>query len=549
METGGAEAAGDGAGAAGRRVQDTVDKNGYRRRKRWQMNGQDRAQPMKELKKNERYMEGNYDNSGNIVKRYKQKADDEHRSLQIAEEIKASQEAVYERETESLSYDYQAVGEAFTKLLKAYIEEDKYQQYLVDGAVLRCNQATTEDFDYNGGTVVLENKADEVCNIVLDVHENPISGGTASDNTMTINGHRYATVTDTLQGFNINPPKCNCRLAADRISEHEKIRADGDRNKNGVCTHLMWLNREWDNYRVEGTEYLKKDDAIMVFDTGKDGQAVQVDSVIEHRGVEGITMTSVLFCKHGGLIMPVTSGQTVVVPAKEERFQFTKEQLIACGWENVTDGELEKLNKALIDFKVVSAESAFMMFATMLSESGCENALEGQPRINEFDDLSWEKYKAELRANGNVVGDYGWKERGAGYIQLTGETVQRAFLERMEDPYNGDRPAEYIGMKYPIEAAVYYWSEVDKTSKGNLNAYIEEYGATEGTFLITQYFTNGYKEGIDESLRNIRDGKSFPTKIETGKLTVDGKRFDHPNGWKEREEIWEKVNEELQKYE
>lgn len=248
-------------------------------------------------------------------------------------------------------------------------------------------------------------------------------------------------------------------------------------------------------------------------------------------------------------VMPVTSGQTVVVPAKEERFQFTKEQLIACGWENVTDGELEKLNKALIDFKVVSAESAFMMFATMLSESGCENALEGQPRINEFDDLSWEKYKAELRANGNVVGDYGWKERGAGYIQLTGETVQRAFLERMEDPYNGDRPAEYIGMKYPIEAAVYYWSEVDKTSKGNLNAYIEEYGATEGTFLITQYFTNGYKEGIDESLRNIRDGKSFQTNIETGKLIVDGKIFDLPNGWKEREEIWEKVNEELQKYE
>ena len=75
--------------------------------------------------KNERYMEGNYDNSGNIVKRYKQKADDEYRSLQIAEEIKASQEAAYERETENLSYEYQAVGEAFTKLLKAYVEEDE----------------------------------------------------------------------------------------------------------------------------------------------------------------------------------------------------------------------------------------------------------------------------------------------------------------------------------------------------------------------------------------------------------------------------------------
>lgn len=46
---------------------------------------------------NERYMEGNYDSRGNIVKRYKQIADDEHQSVQMAEEIRASQEAVYEK--------------------------------------------------------------------------------------------------------------------------------------------------------------------------------------------------------------------------------------------------------------------------------------------------------------------------------------------------------------------------------------------------------------------------------------------------------------------
>ena len=86
---------------------------------------------------NERYMEGNYDSRGNIVKRYKQIADDEHQSVQMAEEIRASQEAVYERETERLSYEYEATGEAFTKIMKEYIEEDMYQQYLVDGAVLR----------------------------------------------------------------------------------------------------------------------------------------------------------------------------------------------------------------------------------------------------------------------------------------------------------------------------------------------------------------------------------------------------------------------------
>ena len=43
-----------------------------------------------------------------------------------------------------------------------------------------------------------------------------------------------------------------------------------------------------------------------------------------------------------------------------------------------------------------------------------------------------------------IVGDYGWRERGAGYIQLTGEGIQRAFLIKMGASYNGDIPAEYI---------------------------------------------------------------------------------------------------------
>ena len=288
--------------------------------------------------KDERYMEGNYDNKGNIVKRYKQKADDEYRSLQIAEEIRASQEAVYERETERLSYEDKAVGEAFTKIMKEYIEEDKYQQYLVDGAVLRCNQATTDDFNYNGGTVVLENKADEVCNIVLDVHENPVYEDPNSADSMTINNRRYATVKDTVQEFNINPPKCNCRLAVDRIAENDKIKGDENRNKNGVCRHLMRLNDTWDNYRVEGTEYLKSDNAIMIL-----GQAVQVGTHIENENVECITMTSVLFCKHGGLIMPVTSGQenvnTLITGVSDDLIELLKKY----------ETGLDKYGKKLLD--------------------------------------------------------------------------------------------------------------------------------------------------------------------------------------------------------
>lgn len=78
--------------------------------------------------KNERYMEGNYDNRGNIVKRYKQIADDEHQSVQIEKELKAWQEEKYETETEKLARENSLAGEEYTRLLKEYIEEDKYQQ-------------------------------------------------------------------------------------------------------------------------------------------------------------------------------------------------------------------------------------------------------------------------------------------------------------------------------------------------------------------------------------------------------------------------------------
>ena len=57
--------------------------------------------------------------------------------------------------------------------MKEYVEDNIYQQYLVDGAVLRCNQAMTDDVVFTewGEKVILEHKADEVCNIILNVPE------------------------------------------------------------------------------------------------------------------------------------------------------------------------------------------------------------------------------------------------------------------------------------------------------------------------------------------------------------------------------------------
>ena len=267
--------------------------------------------------KNEKYMEGNYD--GDADQQYKQERADKRRSLEIEEEIEYAQGYIYERETERLSCEYKVVGEKFVQLMRDYIEENKYQQYLVDGAVLRCDQAMTDDVVFTewGEKVVLENKADEVCNIILNVSENPVYEDDDSENSMTINGLRYATVKDTIKNVNIIVPKCNCRLAADREKEEERIRNDLDRNKNGVCMHLMRLNEEWDNYEVKDAKgfaikYAKRVNvAPSPFSAGA-GRVLDESEDVVWEEVEGITMTSVLFCKHGGLIMPVTSGQDSV---------------------------------------------------------------------------------------------------------------------------------------------------------------------------------------------------------------------------------------------
>lgn len=254
-----------------------------------------------------KYLEGNYD--GEPVQQAVQMAADVVRAVNMPKEIRAVQEDLSNKEIGRVFNEEKVTDERFEELMRNYIKEDKYHQYLVDGAVLRCTAATTDDFTYaEEETVVLENKDDEVCNITLDVHENP----------MNINGLTYATIKDTIQNVNIVAPKCNCCLVADRDAERNSIKNDTDRNKNGVCMHLMRLNEEWDNFEVDGTTYLTKTNIAQSPFTAGVGKILDV--VIEES--EGITMTSVLFCKHGGLIMPVTSGQCSNDRVEDELEQY-----------------------------------------------------------------------------------------------------------------------------------------------------------------------------------------------------------------------------------
>ncbi|MBD5530674.1 MAG: lysozyme [Lachnospiraceae bacterium] len=246
--------------------------------------------------------------------------------------------------------------------MKAYDEEDKYNEYLVDGAVLWCDQATLEDFELpDGEKIVLELEtiiSPEIrCWSVLKITENP----------MSVNGKIYATVRDTVKGENVMPFRCNCKQKVNRDAEAERIQSDPECGKYGVCRHLMQLNEKWDNMPRE-TGYMKLKDGIPNTTAGV-ADVLGSDSGL-WVAEEGITMTSVLFCKHGGLIRAIRSGQEEVV-AEEE-----------------TDTDENELNENEADNNIVTGVSDRFIDLLKNYETGADqkgNDLpQGQPALQPY---------------------------------------------------------------------------------------------------------------------------------------------------------------------
>lgn len=190
--------------------------------------------------------------------------------------------------------------------LKKNYKELESKEYLVDGAVLTCTNCTKEDV-----TVLLDGK-EYVYYANKDADKPAIRGldgkkvygrlNVTENSNANVNGSQYATVADTVYGpmqgsGNINIPFFgNCLRQPDNEMEKAVFRAihqeadNGlEKRKEGSCKYLMKLNDKWDNYMLE-ENYLSFTD--------------------DKRGVlSGITMTSILFCRHGGFIYPVFSGQ------------------------------------------------------------------------------------------------------------------------------------------------------------------------------------------------------------------------------------------------
>lgn len=459
---------------------------------------------------------------------------------------KEYKEGISDAEDFKRSFSATEVSAGITREFNQYMEWEKMKEYLVDGAMLQCSKSTLKPFKVSGMPEIrltneTEGSQEERERTRLYVRK--------VDGKMTVDKSFYATVLDCKKGelsrqkieesdddgANIYPFRCNCQVEVDRVEEKDLIIEHIDEcKKNGVCQYLMDLNDTWNNWLSDHGRFYEKRLVKVPIETKDGKKSFSIDA-------ECISMTSMLFCKHGGLITPVDSGQ--VRRIVEEVF-FTTEELRTCGWKTITTEEALKFNLALLDFGVTTRFSACMLLATMLAESEyCLYTIEGEYQA-EYDLDTQEGWNA-FQISKNKTYKYNFTKRGAGYIQITFADTHSAFLDAMKDTFQEENTARYIANNYPIEASVWYWTSFDKTRVGNLNDFVDmKYSGDskkqDDVFLAVQYYVNGF-QGTKDYIQDIENGNY---EIQAGdKVIIKGvsDSFNVPSRWADRVECWNKV--------
>lgn len=311
------------------------------------------------------YMEGHYDKE----LEWQQVKDD---SLQ-ADKIRIEAEKLKKETRDQLIADElgdeeipEGDEEAINEIFNKYGENK--DEYLVDGAYLTCNMA---DFEIK-----------EILKVRCGhrIHENPENmKGTVLHvfgETEIINKGMAATVKDHTLNRNIEPLKCNCRNLPDRISEIQKFYENIDLcQQYGTCQVLMRLERDWENI-IRSNSYAE-------YNYTDDGKEI--------KGAKAITMKSMLFCSHGGIITPVTSGQVreIIFSEFEEELYIKFYDNIA--YENWSDDKKECAEAIWNRFYVeYGYDAAFVagLIGNMYVE-GVFGQLQGG--------MEWHKYSQELK--------------------------------------------------------------------------------------------------------------------------------------------------------
>ncbi len=449
----------------------------------------------------------------------------------------------------------------------AYLKEkEEEHHYLVDGAILTCTKCKGEPDEFNGQSFCVP---EGITERVLKVTQNSTAINGA--------GQSFATLNDSKKNVNIfsfgncqNPPdRDKEREALMYASENEELR------KLGTCQYLMDLNDKWENI-ISDVGYEKV--------TGVDGQLL-----------ETVTMEAILFCKHGGLIYPKSSGyiktdgvMEVDEPEEElgEMKEYIQSILNALGWTTDSE-ELQEIEDVLNKFNIIDKNSIACFLLICVSESGAEGTYSdvvdrnGDKYVDKYGRAVTEYYPIGYD---DEVG-YSFEERGVSYIQITGHEAQLSCLKDLKDMgyYEDDMVIDPYAKGYveelrkePWAASAWRWAIYTQPKDNTLNNYVQECvkenngSLTIGIVLTVESFINSKvsTEGnpgskidedakarsntINNALHCIAYGEILNIKdndgedgwyIEDGSLYVDGWKYSAPNHWDTFESNYEILKE------
>lgn len=183
-----------------------------------------------------------------------------------------------------------AVRELFVEYM---LDKD---EYLVDGAILCCDKATTAPILIKGQPIVLKETDKKKMKARLETTI------WATDKASMINGMEAISVKDRVtkkyreekEDINIEPFQCNCLCQVNDEEAEDILRNRSYFEEHGTCCRLIKLKNDWENM-IRNTNYWT---VKYRTEGGKTETA------------EGVTMLSMLFCSNGGIITPLNSGQT-----------------------------------------------------------------------------------------------------------------------------------------------------------------------------------------------------------------------------------------------
>ena len=374
--------------------------------------------------------------------------------------------------------DKQHIEECLSEMLAEYIGDER--NYVVDGAEIECTEMCiiSHCIKYENGKTKLYN----VLNAPKGIERDYVPPGkeegkafyfgsdTDTDKVRRLftlhakgasdNGIRFGTVVDRKCLRDVRegvvdpvtpddgiPAACeaniiscgNCRIM--RVSDIAEIEKRWDESMEyGTCYSLIKPVAEWLNpLCAESVAGNCDAENNLALNMGliEVGPTKPSCVITEHHKVlefdtqygkkEGLTMLSTLLCTRGGVITIKVHGQIYLdanmMLVTNELF-ITIDQLLLLGWNNITQESVDELNRVLVKYEINSVERIRHFLAQCMKETGRGACL----REREY--IKWSS-QAEYEDFFNKNTAYGYKYRGAGYLQLTWDYAYLAFATYM----------------------------------------------------------------------------------------------------------------------